>query len=219
MPVPKFIFVRHGEAQHNVAFHEKGEAAFTDPANRDAPLTQKGREQARATGKALADLPILDIWSSPLTRCIETAEDIYEEVNASELWLHDSLLERLGGGHCCNERKSRKELKEKFPIWKRDFLPDLSPFWGVRENETSVHRRMLSFVLLLAHLYKDVRADSHVVIVSHADALGSLTRRPYKNAEFAVMTLEEILAPTPIPQTPPQPTASSETMPDHIPFY
>jgi broad specificity phosphatase PhoE len=219
MPPPKFIFVRHGEAEHNVAFHEKGHAAFTDPAYRDAPLTQKGHEQARSTGKALSDYKILDIWSSPLTRAIETAEEIFEEINCAEFWLHDSLLECLGGGHACNERKSRKDLKEKFPMWKRDFLPDLPPFWGTRENFTSLHRRMLSFVLLLAHLYKDVAEGSHVVIVSHADALGALTRRPFKNAEFAVLTLEEILAPAPIPETPPLPTASSETMPDHIPFY
>jgi broad specificity phosphatase PhoE len=194
MPPPKFIFVRHGEAQHNVAFHEKGQAAFTDPAYKDAPLTQKGHEQARATGKALREFQILDIWSSPLKRAIQTGEEIYEEINCAELWLHDSLLEKQGNGYVCNERKYTMDIKKEFPIWKRDFLPEMQPIWFDAETETSLHRRMLSFVLLLAHLYKDVAAGSHVVIVGHGTALGSLLRWQFKNAEFAVLTLEEILA-------------------------
>jgi broad specificity phosphatase PhoE len=80
MPPPKFIFVRHGEAQHNVDFHVKGQAAFTDPANKDAPLTAEGIQQAKATANALETIPlILGIWSSPLTRAIQTAEEIFKE--------------------------------------------------------------------------------------------------------------------------------------------
>ncbi len=193
MPCPKFIFVRHGEAEHNVAFHEVGAAAFTDTKYRDAPLTQKGIEQAKATGQALAELPILDIWSSPLTRCIQTAEEIYEEVNVRDLYLHDSLLERLGGGHACNERKQLSELKKSYGLWSMEFLPDLPPFWSTRENHISLQRRMLSFVLLLARLYRDVPEGAHVLIVGHSDAISQLIRRPIKNAEHVVMTLEEIL--------------------------
>ncbi len=195
MPAPKFIFVRHGEAEHNVAFHEVGDSAFTDPKYKDARLTEKGIQQARATGVALQNLKILDIWSSPLTRCIQTAEEIFEENNVQELWLHDSLLERLGGGHICNDRLACHELKKEFPTWKWEFLPELPPLWISRENYTSLQRRMLSFILLLAHMYGDVSADSHVLIVSHADALGALTQKPFKNAEYVVMTLDEILNP------------------------
>lgn len=198
MPIPKFIFVRHGEAEHNVAFRSgEGIAAFTNPAYKDARLTAEGRIQAQATGRVLqqADLNILDMWSSPLTRCIQTAEEIYEEISAQGMWLHDSLLERLGGGHVCNERKYKLEIQKEFPCWDTSFLPQLPPAWIERENETSLQRRMLSFILLLAHLYRDVPDDSHVIIVSHADALGSLLQRPFKNAEHVVLSLEEILAP------------------------
>jgi broad specificity phosphatase PhoE len=194
MPPPKFIFVRHGEAEHNVAFRQIGEGAFTDPAYKDARLTPKGIEQAQETGKALADFKFVGIWSSPLTRCIQTAEEIYEEINVGDFYLHDGLLERQGGGHICNERKSRRELKKEFFMWNTDFLADLPAAWVVRENETSLQRRLLSFVMLLSHLYRDVPEGSHVLVVSHADALGSLTRRSYKNAEHCVLSLEEILA-------------------------
>jgi broad specificity phosphatase PhoE len=76
----------------------------------------------------------------------------------------------------------------------------MQPIWFDAENDTSLQRRMLSFILLLAHMYRDVPEGSHVVIVSHANALGALLHRSFKNAEHVVMTLEEILAvgaPTP----------------------
>jgi broad specificity phosphatase PhoE len=210
MPVPKFIFVRHGEAEHNYASHNGlGDKAFTDPKYKNAPLTAKGKQQAMAAGQDLREkgYPILDIWASPLTRTIETAEEIYEEINCGELWLHDSLLERLGGGHVCNERHYASNINKMFPIWKRDFLPEFPPFWLERENQTSLQRRMLSFVLLLAEMYKNVREGDCVLLVGHADAIFSLTRRSLKNAEYVVMTLEEILAtdkPTASPWDSPQ---------------
>lgn len=195
MPVPAFIFVRHGEAEHNAAYHSGlGDLAFSDPKFKNALLTAKGKEQARATGETLSKRRILDIWSSPLTRCIETAEEIYEEINCAELWLHDSLMERLGGGHVCNERDQTRDIKKKFPCWRTDFLPDFPPLWLYRENFTSLQRRMLSFVLLLAEMYKNEKEGDAVVIVSHCDAICSLTHKSLKNAEFVEMTLEEILA-------------------------
>jgi broad specificity phosphatase PhoE len=197
MPVPKFVFVRHGEAEHNVASHNGlGDKAFTDPKYKNAPLTAKGKEQARATGEALfaSERRFLDIWCSPLTRCIETAEEIYEEINCAELWLHDSLVERLGGGHVCNERHYTSNIKKMFPCWKTDFLPEFPPLWVDRENQTSLQRRMLSFILLLAEMYKNVREGFYVLIVGHADAIFSLTHVSLKNAEYVEMSLEEILA-------------------------
>ena len=194
MPVPKFIFVRHGEAGHNVGFHEVGQAAFLDPKYKDAPLTPEGIQQAKATALALAPLKVVDMWSSPLTRCIQTSEELYEEMNIGNLYLHDSLLERQGGGHICNERKYRIELKEVHTGWDTAFLPELPPVWVERENETSLQRRMLSFVLLLSEMYKKCPEESHVLLVSHADAIFSLTKKSLKNAEYVIMSLEEILA-------------------------
>ena len=192
---PKFIFVRHGEAQHNVAFREKGPPAFEDPANRDAPLTPTGIEQARATGKTLTPLKIAAIWSSPLKRCIQTAEEIYEEVDVNDLYLHDSLLECLGGNHVCNERMPKHALRKEFPIWKRDFLPELPAAWIGRETGEALYQRMLSFVMWLAHIYRDLDSDTHIVIVGHATAFGTLLGKKLNNAEHVITTLEEILAP------------------------
>jgi broad specificity phosphatase PhoE len=191
MPVPKFIFVRHGEAQHNVAFHEVGEGAFNDPDYKDATLTPKGIEQAQKIGEALADLNILSIWSSPLTRAIQTAEGIYEEVNANDLYLHDSLLELQG--NTCDERKPSHEIKNAFGCWNTTFLSDIPAMWIQRENFTSLNRRMLAFILLLGELYKGVPEGQHVVIVSHSHAIAALTKKSLKNGEHVTLSLDEIL--------------------------
>ncbi len=37
------------------------------------PLSEKGREQAAATGQRLAGAPLKAVYSSPMERCVETA--------------------------------------------------------------------------------------------------------------------------------------------------
>jgi broad specificity phosphatase PhoE len=190
---PTFIFVRHGEAKHNVSFHQKGESAFSDEENRDAPLTEKGIEQARESGKRLSSYHIIDIWSSPLTRCMQTAEEIFEECDAGELYLHDNLLECLGGGHICNTRKSKRTIQKERPIWHTRFLPDFPPDYVDRETFDTLNKRMLMMMLFLNHLYKDQPSQGHILVVSHRDAIFALTKKDLTNAEFAIMTMDEIL--------------------------
>lgn len=194
MPVPKFIFVRHGEAEHNVAAHgPEGDAAYTNEAYKDAPLTKEGVTQAKATGLALAEYNIIDIWSSPLTRCIQTSEEIFEETSAQDLYLHDGLLEVLGGGHLCNDRKTRKELKKTYPLCKVENLPDYPPMWALREDAYSVTNRMMSMCLLLAEIYKNSPENSYIVLTSHWGAIRALTGTPLKNAKYVIKSLEELL--------------------------
>ncbi len=191
---PKFIFIRHGEAEHNVAFHRDGESAFESALYKDAPLTQKGKEQVQESAKKLMHLNILDIWSSPLTRCIQTTNELFEELNVNTLYLHDNLLERQGGNHVCNERKSKTNLQETYSYYDFNFLPELPHFWIKRENEISLHTRMLSFVLLLNTLYKNRNEDSYILIVAHNDCISSLLGKGLQNAEFVMSSLDEILA-------------------------
>jgi broad specificity phosphatase PhoE len=191
---PKLIFIRHGEAEHNVAFHRDGESAFENPLYKDAHLTQKGKEQVQASAKKLFDLKILDIWSSPLTRCIQTSDELFEELNVNNLYLHDNLLERQGGNHVCNYRKEKEELKKDHRHYNFNFLPELPCFWIERENQTSLYMRMLSFVLLLASLYKDRKEDTYLLIVAHNDCISSLTGTSLQNAEYIITSVDEILA-------------------------
>jgi broad specificity phosphatase PhoE len=189
---PKIIFLRHAQAEHNVAFHTDGDSAFLNPAYKDAKLTEEGLKQARAVGKELSKFDILDIWSSSLTRCIQTTLEVYEEVNCNELFLHDNLLERQGGGHICNERKSKTELLKDYPYFKMKYLPDLPAFWGEREDTYTLHQRMFMLLKLLQDIYKDEDSNKYVLIVSHADAIFSFTNKSLENAKFVILTFQEI---------------------------
>ena len=190
---PTFIFVRHGEAKHNVAYHATDEKAFEDEANRDAELTDTGRKQAQETAEKLASLNIVDAWSSPLTRCIQTAEELFEGTSAQNCYVHDSLLERQCGKCICNERKSKTDIKERFQSWDTKFLPERPPHWIESENWAALHYRMRSFILLLADIYKGLPETCHILIVSHKDAIFSLLNKELQKAEFVMLTLPEIL--------------------------
>lgn len=80
-------FVRHGESEANL----KGVFAGQ---REDSMLTQKGREQAKATAQAIKlEISIIDrIISSPLQRTTETAKIIAEEIGYSKLIEIDSRI-------------------------------------------------------------------------------------------------------------------------------
>ncbi len=58
-------FVRHGESEANAARRFAGRT--------DSPLTERGREQAKAVAEALAKVHFDRLVSSPLSRCRDTA--------------------------------------------------------------------------------------------------------------------------------------------------
>lgn len=66
----RFILVRHGETPANL---ERRFAGSTD-----VELTETGRAQARALAQRLRAVRIDVMYSSPLTRCLQTAEPITE---------------------------------------------------------------------------------------------------------------------------------------------
>lgn len=63
-PVTLYL-VRHGESEANAARRFAGRS--------DSPMTERGREQARAVAEALAKIHFDRIVSSPLSRCRDTA--------------------------------------------------------------------------------------------------------------------------------------------------
>jgi len=63
--------VRHGESEANAAGRYAGQT--------DSPLTERGREQARAVAEALRDVHLDRVISSDLSRARDTAEEIARE--------------------------------------------------------------------------------------------------------------------------------------------
>jgi broad specificity phosphatase PhoE len=183
---PIFLFVRHGQADHNVGAEQYGDAAYEDPKYRDAPLTELGQHQAFAAGKTIQTVQNrrqVHIYSSPLTRCIQTAEGILSAgVQASSFILHDSLLERLHHNHPCNARKTPVEIRSQFPRWDTHFLPLYPPLFASHsEPYDSVSLRMNAFFEYLQKKYEGTY--TMVIVVSHHDAIESLLHLKLANGQ------------------------------------
>ena len=190
----QFVFLRHGEATHNEAFHRKNENendAFTNKEFRDAPLTSLGIEQAQAVGQKLVKEFGMDgwaaIWCSPLTRAIQTANEIYEEINVHETILHDNLIEMQIEKNVCNHRSTRNEIDKKYyNMWETKHLADVQSGWNKSENPTTVRYRMWMLCTFLSELYKN-KPNPRILIVSHANAIQELTGIYLKNCEYCVV--------------------------------
>jgi broad specificity phosphatase PhoE len=183
---PIFLFVRHGQAEHNTAAERMGDVAYEDERYRDARLTQLGHLQAKAAGQTIAALQNrrnVHIYSSPLTRCIQTAEGILEGgVKASSFTLHDMLVERLLKNHVCNARKTPLEIHSQFPLWDTSFLPLYPPLFASNsEPYESTALRMTAFLEFLQKKYQDTY--TMIVIVSHHDSIESLLHLKLTNGQ------------------------------------
>jgi len=67
-----FYFVRHGESEANAKRRFAGRS--------DSPLTERGREQARAVAETLADTTFDRVVATPLHRSLDTAKVIAERL-------------------------------------------------------------------------------------------------------------------------------------------
>jgi broad specificity phosphatase PhoE len=191
----KFIFVRHCEAVHNLAYHEANndKTVFLRPELRDDELTENGKIQAQTLARELSEkYPNIEaIWSSSLQRCIQTADEIFEECNVNEYYIHDNLIERQTPGYCFNYRTDRSKLKEKYGHINMEYIPEMPSFWTRIESNYTLRSRMYMIVLLLLNLYKE--NSGVVMIVGHADAIFTLTGKNLKNGEYFEMTEKEIM--------------------------
>lgn len=189
----KFVFVRHAEALHNKEFHDSNndKAVFMKKELKDAPLTEKGLEQARELAVKLSEKykDSVELWSSPLSRCIQTANEIFEELDVEDYYVHDNLIERQSV-YYFNNRIEKSKLKEQHPHINMNFLSDLPSYWANFENDYSLRSRMHMLMLLFLNLYKD--ENKTVIIVGHQDAIQTLTSKSLKNAEYFEMSEEEI---------------------------
>jgi broad specificity phosphatase PhoE len=144
------VFVRHGES----------ETAAAGIVGGDAPLTQAGREQARATGRALAGRSFDACFTSPARRARETAALVLEgrDVPQSVLpELADIEFGSLSG-----------EPLEEYRAWIAAHDPAESPPGG--ESRTATLRRFCRAYRTLLD-----RPEAHLLVVAHGLTLSALT--------------------------------------------
>ena len=153
------IFIRHGETVANRENIFRGRMDF--------PLNSNGIEQARCLADALARFKIDVLYSSPLSRALDTAKPIATvqniEINIEEKFTNISLGEWEGVPH--------SEIAEKFPAQYRLWLtePERLEIPG-GEKLSEVQRRSVEAVeeIVNKHL------NCTVAIVSHRAVLKPL---------------------------------------------
>ena len=129
-------------------------------------LNDKGRAQASALARRLADWPLEAIYSSPLERAVETAEAV-----ASQHGLPVIVLDGLGEAHYGDwTGKSIKELS-KTPEWLQvQFNPSSARFPG-GESLGEMQARAVAAVEGL----RQAHPQGVLAVISHADVIKAVT--------------------------------------------
>ena len=170
--------IRHGESEFNAA-HKDGDP---DPMIFDAPLTPKGRLQAEQAKAAAADLGIVQVITSPLTRAIQTALCIFGGIAPIKVVAeHRELL-----SHSCDVGRPASLLKQDFPDLSFEHLDEIWWHQG-RTNETGVpveprdvfQDRIRGFARELASV-----KERPLAVVGHGDTFRELAGFSMANCEI-----------------------------------
>ncbi len=149
------ILVRHGEND----WSKKNKLAGWLPG---VHLNEAGHRQAEAVAQRLAVLPIKAVYSSPLTRCMETATYIADTHHLSVQQLEEVGEVRYGDW----EGKKIKKLARK-PMWHAvQFFPSRAQFPQGEALRDVQARAVTALEETAARHEKDV-----IVVVSHADVI------------------------------------------------
>jgi uncharacterized phosphatase len=156
--------LRHGQTNWNIDFRLQGIT--------DIPLNETGIEQARAAGRAIAELADLGegwdlILSSPLSRARDTAVMVGEAIGVQGVDIEELLLERSFG---VAEGLSHEEWKAKFG--------DTNHVPGGESLEQLEARAWILLQRLLDH-----HEGKRVLTVSHGALIRTLLRL-VSNGEF-----------------------------------
>ena len=104
--------IRHGLALHNVLGQEIGSKAYFLEKCFDAPLVDKGILQAKELGKKWDNLDkIQKVFVSPLTRTLQTAENIFKDKFGLKIIALDGIKSFLKVWRLVIKEEKKKNLK------------------------------------------------------------------------------------------------------------
>jgi probable phosphoglycerate mutase len=144
------FLVRHGETDWNAQRRIQGST--------DIPLNAMGRSQARTTGKLLARRSWDGIFSSPLSRALETAKIIADELRMPAPSVIEEIVERNYGEA---EGLNWDEVEAQFP--------GDTPVPG-RETHEQVANRVVPALIRLAVAHP----GQALIVVSHGGVIRSV---------------------------------------------
>jgi len=165
--VAKFLIIRHGETLWNRENRFQGSA--------DIPLSDKGRAQARRVAVALADKPLDAIYSSPLSRALDTAKAVAAE-HSMDIQVMDDLQE-INVGEWSG--KTWAEIREMWPEleknWREDPYTSGPPPGG--EDYQDFQVRCINALDTIAAQHTD---SELVAIVCHGGVIRAVMRELLK---------------------------------------
>jgi 2,3-bisphosphoglycerate-dependent phosphoglycerate mutase len=157
----ELILVRHGETDWNRELRFQGQV--------DVPLNAVGHEQARRLGERLAGMPVQHLYSSDLTRTLQTASPAARELKLASLG--DAALREQAFGVIDGMRMP--DIKQQYPdIWAQwvGFQADYAPPGG--ESLRQFHARVVEVVRRLALQHH----AQTLVVVTHGGVLDMIYR-------------------------------------------
>jgi broad specificity phosphatase PhoE len=165
----ELLLVRHGQSTANAKGIWQGQMEF--------PLSERGRVQAGLAGRGLSGEPFEGVYSSPLSRALETAEIIRDRARfAGEVVPVDGLSERHGGileGHTWAEQEQRNpELAKKFLA-----IPE-EERWALVGAETD-EEVIARFEEALSSIRALHPGGSRIVVVSHGGVMRAFLRERF----------------------------------------
>jgi 2,3-bisphosphoglycerate-dependent phosphoglycerate mutase len=162
--MPILVLVRHGQSTWNLENRFTGET--------DIPLTTQGREEARAAGSTLRDIPFSHAFTSVLQRAIETLTLILAAAHQEQLpvtrnrALNERNYGRLQG---LNKAEVAREYgDEQVAIWRRSYTG--RPPGGESLADTTA-RVIPYYQAAIAPLLKK---QEDILVVAHGNSLRSL---------------------------------------------
>jgi broad specificity phosphatase PhoE len=174
-PVPQsgeqeIILIRHGQSTANATGVWQGQL--------DYALSEEGRRQAAAAGRALKGANICGIYASPLSRAFETAEIVARETGFSGPVVPLPDLTERGGGIL--EGLTWEEQEARNPEFVRKFLalPE-EERWTVAGAETD-EEILRRFERALSEIRTPHRGnEGPLIIVSHGGIMRAFLRDLY----------------------------------------
>ncbi|GGA83308.1 2,3-bisphosphoglycerate-dependent phosphoglycerate mutase [Puia dinghuensis] len=162
--MPLLVLIRHGQSTYNL------ENLFTGET--DVPLTPRGREEARAAGAKLTDIPFTHGFTSILQRAIDTMTIVLEAAHQQQLPItRDRALNERNYGRLQGLNKSdvAKEYgNQQVVIWRRSF--SVRPPGG--ESLADTAGRVIPYYQ--KNIEPVLQKAGNVLVVAHGNSLRAL---------------------------------------------
>lgn len=164
--IKRLFFIRHGEAQHNVAWYKYGEKAYYMKEITDPKLTNTGESQALHLGNNFKDINSVElVIVSPLMRCLQTATNIFLGHNV-EMIACEEAREFPMGLQYANKRSNKSLLRKEFPhVNFINLKTDEDVLWNSERLETLDELNTRTENL---YTYIKKRPEKNIAVVSHS---------------------------------------------------